>query len=66
LAAGEQAAGGPHSCVTLGGAGRGTGYRIVSVREQLGGGPPGKAARIHLRWRDAERRFVVVGLEREE
>jgi len=25
-----------------------------------------KAARIHLRWRAAEGRFVVVGLERDE
>jgi hypothetical protein len=66
LARGEQAATGPHGCVTIGGTGRGTGYRIVSVRERLGDGQPGKAARIHLRWRDGERRFVVVGLEREE
>jgi hypothetical protein len=25
-----------------------------------------KAARLHLRWRDGDRRFVLVGLERDE
>jgi hypothetical protein len=59
------------ACVPIGGAGRGTGYRIVRVATSLGApgaGQPAvaKAARIHLRWRDAERRFVVVGLERDE
>jgi hypothetical protein len=59
------------ACVAIGGAGRGTGYRVVRVATSLGG--PGvaapqvaKPARIHLRWRDAERRFAVVGLERDE
>jgi hypothetical protein len=50
----------------------GTGYRIVSLATTLDGGAGSakrlttKAARIHLRWREAERRFVVVGLERDE
>jgi len=58
--------------VSIGGAGAGNGYRVVSVRERLAdptGAEPatvGKASRIHLRWRDRERRFVVVGLERDE
>ena len=49
-----------------------SGYRIVQVTAHLTGGTgrPAmntcKAARIHLRWRDQERRFVVVGLERDE
>ena len=49
-----------------------SGYRIVQVTTHLTGGTgrPAtntcKAARIHLRWREAERRFVVVGLERDE
>jgi hypothetical protein len=57
--------------VPIGGVGRGTGYRIVRVATSLG--VPGavapqvaKAARIHLRWREADKRFVVVGLERDE
>jgi hypothetical protein len=73
IARGEQPSTGARACVGIGGAGRGTGYRAVTIRSQLAGGAgrPGgaavsKAARIHLRWRDAERRFVVVGLERDE
>ena len=68
----QQAAAGSHACVPIGGVGAGTGYRVVSIREQLAGGaghpdtPIGKPARIHLRWRAGERRFVVVGLERDE
>jgi hypothetical protein len=57
------------TCVPIGGAGRGTGYRIVRVATALGPGNPAsvaKPARIHLRWREAEKRFVVVGLERDE
>jgi hypothetical protein len=60
------------TCVPTGGAGRGTGYRIVRVATSLGVPSTGfapavaKPARIHLRWREAEKRFVVVGLERDE
>jgi len=67
----ERAPAGARTCLPLG-PDDGTGYRIVEVRTRLAGGasgPPeahGKAARIHLRWRPAERRFVVVGLDREE
>lgn len=53
------------ACLPIGGAGRGTGYRVIEVRTEIAG-RPGKAARIHLRWRDDERRFVFVGLERDE
>jgi hypothetical protein len=46
------------------------GYRVVQigvVRDPATGGPArAKPARIHLRWRDAARRFVVVGLEHAE
>jgi hypothetical protein len=66
LSSGERPATGPLACVPTGGAGRGTGYRIVQVATRLGGGSVTTAARIHLRWREAERRFVVVGLERDE
>lgn len=72
LMAEEQGATSARSCVDIGGTGRGTGYRVVTVRSRLAGGaghpdvPVSKAARVHLRWRDAERRFVVVGLERDE
>jgi hypothetical protein len=68
----EQPASGPRTCVPIGGAGAGSGYRVVSVRERLaeragaGAASVGKASRIHLRWRDREHRFVVVGLERDE
>ena len=50
----------------------GTGYRIVAVSTSLAGGAGSakthvtKTSRIHLRWRETERRFVVVGLERDE
>jgi hypothetical protein len=59
------------ACVPIGGAGRGTGYRVLRVATSLGGPDVAspevaKPARIHLRWRDAERRFAVVGLERDE
>ncbi len=72
LAASERAAEGPHACIPIGDEGPGTGYRVISIRERLVGGAGrageaiGKAARIHLRWRDGEARFVVVGLERDE
>jgi hypothetical protein len=68
----EQAAGGPRACVSIGGEAPGSGYRVVSIRERLsepegqGAATIGKAARVHLRWREAEHRFVVVGLERDE
>jgi hypothetical protein len=69
----EQEAAGPSSCVPIGGTDRGaTGYRVVAVRASpigvAGQGASGvtKASRVHLRWRDGSRRFVVVGLERDE
>ena len=70
LAAFEQAAVGARACVPLGGASGG--YRVVSVRERLAGGAGrpdeliGKAAHVHLVWRAAEHKFVVVGLERDQ
>jgi len=63
---------GPLTCVPIAAAPVGSGYRVVSVSTRLtgGAGTPDrdttKASRIHLRWREAERRFVVVGLERDE
>jgi hypothetical protein len=65
---------GEESCLPLPGGAPGSGYRIVTVRTRfLDGEGAGlrkravsKAARIHLRWRAAEGRFVVVGLERDE
>jgi len=72
LLASEMAAVGPTACVPLPGAPIGSGYRVVRVATHLAGGagPPDrdvtKAARIHLRWRESESRYVVVGLERDE
>jgi hypothetical protein len=67
LAAGEAGAAGTNACVPTGGVGRGTGYRVVSIAARYGpAAGPTRASRIHLRWREAERRFVVVGLERDE
>jgi len=69
---GEQAAEGARACVPIAAGPVGSGYRIVSVTTALAGGVPHggggvtKTSRVHLRWRDAERRFVVVGLERDE
>jgi hypothetical protein len=72
LYAGQQQAGGPRTCVPMMPVAVGTGYRVVSIATEL---PPDragagvgttKASRIHLRWRESERRFVVVGLERDE
>ena len=45
-----------------------SGYRLVEVTAHYGDGADprvakAKPARIHLRWRSPERRFVVVGLE---
>jgi hypothetical protein len=72
LFAGEQPAGGARSCVPIAAGQVGSGYRVVSIATVLAGGVPHvpsgvtKASRIHLRWRESERRFVVVGLERDE
>jgi hypothetical protein len=72
LFAGEQRPDGPRSCVPIAAADVGSGYRVISIATTLEGGAgsskgqPTKASRIHLRWRDSEHRFVVVGLERDE
>jgi hypothetical protein len=72
LYAGEQAPQGVQTCVPIAASDVGTGYRVVAISTSLAGGVPHassgvtKASRIHLRWRAAERRFVVVGLERDE
>ena len=73
VAAYEQEAAGPVACVPIGSTEpRATGYRVVEIRSRLVGaaGREGnhvsKATRVHLRWRDAERRFVLVGMERDE
>jgi hypothetical protein len=66
----QQPPGGARTCVPLGGAPVAGGYETIEVRARLAG--PGttstatRAARIHARWRESERRFVVVGLDREE
>jgi hypothetical protein len=69
----EQAASGPSACVPIGGTEPGaTGYRVVAIRTRrptaagLAEASISKASRVHLRWREADRRFVVVGLERDE
>jgi len=67
-------AAGPRTCVSAGGAAgaQETGYRVVQVTTHLATGVGGaalaasKPARIHLRWRASEGRFVAVGLERDE
>jgi len=72
LLASDVPASGPLTCVPFGAAPAGSGYRVVSVSTRLAGGAgtagrhTTKASRIHLRWRESERRFVVVGLERDE
>jgi hypothetical protein len=72
LWAGDVRPEGTRTCVPLAAEDVGTGYRVVSIAATLdgGAGAPGrtltKASRVHLRWRDAEHRFVVVGLERDE
>jgi hypothetical protein len=73
IASSEQEAAGPAACVPIGGAERGSGYRVVSIRARFVGAAGhegvvhvGRAARVHLRWRDGIGRFVVVGLERDE
>ncbi len=55
---------GSRACVEVAG-GPGDRYRIVSITAELPG-RRAKAARVHVRWRAEERRFVVVGLERDE
>jgi hypothetical protein len=68
----EQEATGPATCLPIGGAERGSGYRIVEVRARFVGPAGregvhvGKATRVHLRWRDSIGGFVIVGLERDE
>jgi len=72
LSAFQQAATGDRACLPFAGDAVGSGYRVVRVAAQLAGAAGGaqasttKAARIHLRWRAGEHRFVVVGLERDE
>jgi hypothetical protein len=70
IAAFEQRALGPRTCVGTGGPDPRQPYQVIRIRERLGTGPRdariGKASRVHLRWRAAERRFVIVGLERDE
>jgi hypothetical protein len=69
----EHRARGPRSCVPIAFGAQGTGYRIVEVTTTFSANTkgaaalaPSRAARIHLRWRQKEQRFVVVGLERDE
>jgi hypothetical protein len=68
----EQDATGPAACVPIGGGERGSGYRVVAVRARFVGAAGregvhvGKAAQVHLRWRESIGRFVIVGLERDE
>ena len=66
----EQRATGPRACVGTGGPDPGMPYQVIRMRERLRGprgeAIVGKASRVHLRWRAAERKFVVVGLERDE
>jgi hypothetical protein len=72
IASYEQGATGPAACVPIGGAEKGGGYRVISVRARFVGAAGhegvhvGKATRVHLRWRASIGRFVVVGLERDE
>jgi hypothetical protein len=69
LATSERAAAGPRTCVSLAGQAPGSGYRVVQIRARLGRAgeeSSAKASRIHLRWRPAELRFAVVGLERDD
>jgi hypothetical protein len=63
LGVAEAPATGPRACLPVGGPGPGSGYRVVRVSTQL---PKSKTASIHLRWRESEGRFAVVGLDREE
>ncbi len=73
LAGFEQPASGPDACVPIGDvAPDASGYRVVEIRSRFIGPAGheglhvGKPARVHLRWRETERAFAVVGLERDE
>jgi hypothetical protein len=70
LWAGVQQPAGARTCVPIAASPPGTGYRVVAIATELeaGGGKrvTTKTSRVHLRWREAEHRFVVVGLERDE
>ncbi|HVU51537.1 MAG TPA: hypothetical protein VHL80_12670 [Polyangia bacterium] len=72
LYVGRRPADGPRACAPIAPEAAGTGYRVVSIATELASAGAGgesvvtKASRIHLRWRERERRFVVVGLERDE
>jgi hypothetical protein len=63
---------GATTCVPIAYQAGGTGYRVVELTTSFfvagAAVPPvrSRAARIHLRWRAGESRFVVVGLERDE
>jgi hypothetical protein len=73
LSSGERPPESARTCVPIAADPPGTGYRVVSIATELGAGgaretarPWTKTSRVHLRWRESERRFVVVGLERDE
>jgi hypothetical protein len=71
LASHTSAPAGARTCVAIPPEATDTGYRIVEVRSRYAGSARApetvsKASRIHLRWRKAEARFVVVGLERDQ
>jgi hypothetical protein len=65
----EVPARGARTCVPIAAGDGAGGYRIVQVTTRLrdqGGVEAARAARLHLRWRPAQQRFAVVGLERDE
>jgi hypothetical protein len=68
----EQPPTGARTCVPFDDAPVADGYRVISVRERLAGGAGhadtavGKASRVHVMWRPAQRRYAVVGLERDQ
>ena len=69
----EQESNGPFACLPIGSPEpTASGYRVVEIREHLiapanpAGSHVTKATRVHLRWREGEERFVMVGLERDE
>jgi hypothetical protein len=70
LLATERATKGERACVPLAAGDPGDGYRVVAITTKLAGAAEAPAsalpARVHLRWRPAQRRFAVVGLERDE
>jgi hypothetical protein len=63
LVRGESAAQGPHTCLAL--PPQSADYLIVAVSAVAGTGAPSRPTRFHLRWRPAEGRLAVVGIERE-